>query len=50
LTLAKFLQTYDDKPRRKACMLAFQTLSKFDVFKPELHIIFDTLLSIITSQ
>jgi len=34
--LANFLMTYDDKPRRKACMYALQSICKFEKFKSEL--------------
>jgi len=50
MTLAKFLDTYEDKPRRKACMLALQSLSKFEIFKPELPTLFDTLLPVINNS
>lgn len=50
ITLAEFLKTYEDKPRRKACMLALQPLTKFEVFKPELPRLFDTLLPVINNS
>jgi len=50
LTLAKFLNTYEDKPRRKACMSALQSLTKFEIFKPELPTLFDTLLPVINNS
>jgi len=50
ITLAEFLKTYEDKPRRKACMLALQSLTKFEIFKPELPKLFDTLLPVINNS
>ena len=31
-------------------MVTLQTLSKFEIFKPELHILFDTLLPIVSNS
>jgi len=39
--------TYDDKPRRKACMLALQSICKFEMFKSELTILIETLIKIV---
>lgn len=47
LVLANFLMTYDDKPRRKACMYALQSICKFDMFKPELPMLIETLIGVV---
>jgi hypothetical protein len=47
LTLANFLMTYDDKPRRKAVMYAFQSLCKFEMFKPELPMLIEPLIGVV---
>lgn len=50
LTLTKFLDAYEDKPRRKACLLALQALSKFEIFKPDLPNLFDILMPVVNNQ
>lgn len=42
--------TYDDKPRRKACMYALQAISKFDMFKPDLPMLIETLIQIVAEK
>ena len=49
-TLANFLMTYDDKPRRKACKYALQALVKFEMFKPELPMLIETLIGIVAEK
>lgn len=41
--------TYEDKPRRKAVMYAFQSLCKFDVFKAELPMLIEPLISVVAN-
>jgi hypothetical protein len=48
--LATFLMTYDDKPRRKACMQALQAVCKFEMFKPELPMLIETLIQIVAEK
>lgn len=50
LTLANFLMTYDDKPRRKAVMYAFQSLCKFEVFKAELPMLIEPLIAVVADS
>ena len=50
--LAVFLHTYNDKPRRKAAMLALLNTARFDEFKTDLadeHLL-DTVISIIENN
>lgn len=48
--LANFLMTYDDKPRRKACMQALQSICKIEMFKPELPMLIETLIGIVNEK
>jgi len=42
--------TYDDKPRRKACMYALQSICKFEMFKPELPMLIETLIGVVADS
>ena len=48
LTIGTFLETYTDKSRRKACMLALQPISSIDMFKSELTKLIPTLLHVVS--
>lgn len=48
--LANFLMTYEDKLRRKACMQALQSICKIEMFKPELPMLIETLISIVNEK